>query len=366
MKKLILLLTLVFLTGCGITSQGEDLSMYKGQFFDTFDTVTTVSVPASSQEEADALIEEIHNRYMELHQLYDKYNDYPGVVNIKMLNERAHKEPMKVEKDLMDLLVFAKESNKKISPKVNIAMGSVLDIWSRYRDGHEAGLDYASEHNHSHEAQLPPLEELKEGEKHCNIDDVVLDQENHTVFLKDPKLQLDVGAVAKGFATEIVARELEAKGIHHGILSAGGNVRCIGKPLDPNKANYVIGLQNPEVLEDDGSGSNTIDIVFVHDTSVVSSGDYQRYYVVNGKRYHHIIDEATLFPAEYFRGVSVVTKDSGLADFLSTTIFLLPYEEGRKLVDSLPGVEAYWIFPDMRVEFTDGLKDMLASQGASN
>jgi thiamine biosynthesis lipoprotein len=177
-------------------------------------------------------------------------------------------------------------------------------------------------------------------------------------------MSLDVGAVAKGFAAEIVARELMAEGLKSGIINAGGNMRIIGKPLDGIRGLWGIGIQDPDkfILSDDYS--NLLDIVFVKDTSVVSSGVYQRYYVVDDIMYHHLIDPDTLMPGEHNKAVTVVTEDSGLADLLSTVVFLMPYQRGREFVESLDDVDAVWVMEDGRVEATDGMKRMLKSYGA--
>jgi thiamine biosynthesis lipoprotein len=110
---------------------------------------------------------------------------------------------------------------------------------------------------------------------------------------------------------------------------------------------------------------NLLDTIFVNNASVVSSGDYQRYYVVEGKVIHHLIDPDTLMPAKYYRAVTIVTEDSGIADFISTTVFLLPYSESRQLVESLEAVEALWVMPDGKVEATEGMLKIMKSNGAT-
>ena len=103
-----------------------------------------------------------------------------------------------------------------------------------------------------------------------------------------------------------------------------------------------------------GKDSSTVAAVKMSDLSLVTSGDYQRYYVVDGVRYHHLIDPATLWPAAYFDGVSVLAPDSGVADCLTTGLFCLPLEEGRQLVESLDGVEALWCTTDGEVITSSG------------
>ena len=176
-------------------------------------------------------------------------------------------------------------------------------------------------------------------------------------------MSLDVGAVAKGFATEIVAKEIMQDGLKSGIISAGGNVRVLGKPLDGVRERWGIGLQDPD--EPIVSEENYFDVVFANNASVVSSGDYERYYVVNDKIMHHLIDPETLMPGEYYRAITIVTENSGIADALSTALFLMPYEQSRAFVESLDGVDALWIMKNGEINTTDGMKKIMRSNGAT-
>lgn len=360
MRRIITLLIAVIivvgtLSGCQIINKSK-YSKYSDTFFDTFDTLTQFIGYTKSEEEYKGYYEKVHLRFQELHKLYDIYNAYEGINNIKTINDNAGKAPVKVDKDIIDLILFAKEWNKRTNGQTNIAMGSVLSIWHNYR---EAGrLDPEA-------AKLPPMEALQKAAMHTDIDKVIVNMENSTVFLDDKGMSLDVGAIAKGYATEIVAREIMAAGLESGMISAGGNVRALGKPNDGVRERWGIGIQNPKKTTVSDDQSNLLDVIFLNNASVVSSGDYERYYVVNDKRYHHLIDTETLMPGEFYQAVTIVTEDSGVADALSTAIFLMPFEESRALVESLEGVEVVWVMKDGKVEATEGMKKIMKSHGAT-
>lgn len=356
MKKRILLI-LIFLVSLSILIGCEKKSIYEkhtDSFFDTFDTITQIVAYTESKEEFDSYIDIMHNRFLELHQLFDKYNNYEGVNNIKTINDNAGIAPVKVDKEIIDMLLFSKEWYEKAGEETNIAFGPVIKIWSQYRDIAEANPE---------DAKLPPRSDLENANRFTDMDKVIIDEKNSTVYLEELHMSLDVGAVAKGYATEIVAREIQNHGLTSGIISAGGNIRTIGKPLDGLRERWGVGIQNPDLSV--SANSNILDTVFINDASVVSSGDYQRFYMVGDKVIHHIIDPKTLMPADYFHAVTIITPDSGLADFLSTSVFLLPYEESRKLVESLDDVEAIWVLKDGTIEATDGMKKLMKSQGAT-
>jgi FAD:protein FMN transferase len=331
-------------------TRGVQLTRYKASFFDVFDTYSEVVVYAKDETSAQTTLDRIHEDLLAYHQLYDIYNAYDGQNNLKTVNDQAGIAPVSVDQRIIDLLLFAKEMEVKTDGRMNIAMGSVLRIWHDYRT---AGTDDPAN------AALPSLADLQAAALHTDINSVLVDADAKTVYLKDSDMSLDVGAIAKGYAVERVAQDLIADGVTSALLSIGGNVRSIGKRGDGTS--WRVNVQNPDLTSQDQS----IATVDLNDLSLVTSGSYQRYYTVDGKQYHHIIDPDTLYPAAYTWAVTVVTTDSGLADALSTALYTLSIEQGKALLTNFPGVEALWVTLDGELVRTDGFSDLAAEETAS-
>ena len=334
MKRFAALLLAVLLLG-GCAPKEPQQSWYQATFLELFDTVTTIVGYAPSEEAFRETSEAIHHALASYHQLFDIYNTYPGVVNLKTLNQSAGIAPVEVDGKIMELLKFCREVYDATSGKVNIAMGSVLQLW------HEAREDGIADPAN---AKLPEEAALEEAARHTDLSQLILDEEAGTVFYADPQMQLDVGAIAKGYALEQVCKTAP-EGL---LISVGGNVRATG--AKPDGGSWVVGIQNP--TGEDGY----LHTVEVQDISVVTSGDYQRYYTVDGVSYHHIIDPETLYPGRLWRAVTVLCPDSGLADGLSTALFLLPQAEGQALLDKF-GCEALWVDSDNNLYYSPGFRD---------
>ncbi len=317
---------------------------YNANYFDYFDTVTVITGYTETKEEFDGICIEIEKRLKEYHQLFTIYNRYEGVNNLVTINdvENGQHNVVEVDEKIIDMLVFSKEMYEKTNGKVNIAMGSVLKIWHVYRND---GLDDPQN------ATLPKIEKLKEAAKHTDINDIVIDEENNTVFLSDPEMFLDVGAVAKGYAVERVAEYLETNGITSFIINIGGNVRTVG--LNGENEPFKVGIENPDKEDEE---TPYIEFLELESKAVVTSGCYQRFYTVNGVNYHHIIDPETLMPGENFMSVSVITKDSGLGDIFSTALFLMSFDEGKKLIEETDGIEAMWVLPNGEILYSSGFE----------
>lgn len=332
---------LCLLTGC---SAKPKLNRYDAQFLQLFDTVTSIVGYAEDKEQFTAYAQEFYDALEEYHQLYDIYHDYDGINNLKTVNDHAGIQPVKVDTRIIELLDTAMEMYEQTDGYMNIAMGSVLEIWHDYRT---EGIDDPLN------AKLPPMEELEEAAKHMNIEDVVIDREQSTVYLKDPEMSLDVGAIAKGYATERVCRQLEADGFTSAMVSVGGNIRAIG--TKPEGELWVVGIQNPDM----DSEEPYLHTVSIEDLSLVTSGSYQRYYTVDGVPYHHIIDPDTLMPENEYVSVSILCADSGLADALSTAAFNRSLEDGKAMIERIGGAEALWVFPDGREVMTPGFQALI-------
>lgn len=355
------LLSLVSLVLCGALLAGcssapassgvpdEDAQRYTTIFYDVFDTVTQVIAYCDSEEEFSQQMDALHADLLEYHQLYDIYNDYEGVNNIKTINDNAGVAPVKVDEKIIDLLELAIEMYDTTGGKMNVAMGSVLEIWHNYREAAEA--DPSDEDN-----LLPTQAELDAAAQHCDINDVIIDREAGTVYLADPEMSLDVGSVGKGYAVEMVCQAAQARGLISASVSVGGNLRAIG--LKPGAKQWTGGVENPwESSIYYTADSSLVAAVYTSDQALVTSGDYQRFYVVDGVRYHHLIDPDTLWPATYFDSVTILCPDSGLADCLSTALFCSSLEEGQALVESLDGVEALWCTTGGQLVYSSGFQN---------
>lgn len=176
-----------------------------------------------------------------------------------------------------------------------------------------------------------------------HVDYTKVDIQDNTVTLEDPEAGIDLGAIAKGYIADQVKTYLKKQGIKHAIINLGGNVDVIGTKPDGSK--YNIGIQKP--FDESGEAITSVQL---NDQTVVTSGIYERYFKKNGKLYHHILDPRTGYPCENnLYSVSIITDSSTKADALSTTCFLLGYEKGMELIQSMDGVEAIFITDDEKV-----------------
>lgn len=318
---------------------------FSSSFLDLFDTASTVIAYDDSQKAFNDRFEQFHKRLEEYYRLYDIYNSYEGVVNLYTLNSKAKDGPVKVDGRIIDLLEYCKYVYDLSGGRTNICFGAVLSIW---HDSRNKGI------GNPDTAVLPDMKELKAAAEHTDIDSLVIDSEKSTVYFSDPALKLDVGAVAKGYAVREVCKWAKENLWSSAAISIGGNVCTFGYKNDDGRTLWNIGIENPDLSEDD-----YLENVKITDLSVVTSGDYQRYYTVDGKKYCHIINTETLMPSEYMSSVSVICADGALGDALSTTLFNMPIEQGKKMVENMQEVEAVWVDKEYHKTFSSGFENYI-------
>ncbi len=341
MKKILVVLSALILLIAGCTQQNQnELERFDQSTFEAgFDTVVRLIAYTSDSDEFDQYFEQMTNEFYYLHKLYDKYNEYDGINNIKTINENAGIAPVEVDPFIIDLLNVSKFWYDNGYQLLDVSFGSVLKVWHNYR---EQGLDA---NNDGIGGKVPTFNKLNNAKECTGWDIIEIDEVNSTVYLNQACASLDVGAIAKGYATEVVANNLEEAGLKYALISAGGNVRSINTREDGSA--WGVGVELPEMFSQRSADTLRIPT----STSIVTSGDYQRYYEgEDGLIYHHLINPNTLFPESFFHSVTIVADDSAIADALSTILFLMDYEQGLSYITELQNtypnelIGAFWIF----------------------
>ncbi len=332
----------VFLcTGCS----GKKLQQFDVQYLDYFDTVSSITIYAESREQFDQYCQTIEAELERYHQMFDIYHDYDGVVNVKTINDHAGVSPVVVNPELMELLRFSVEEYEKTDGRVNIAMGSVLSIWHDYRENGQFNPNTG---------RVPDMTGLEKAAEYTDITRLQLDETRSAVYLQDEHMSLDVGSVAKGFATHRLCEKLRKMGVTSAILSIGGNVETIGLRGDGKP--WRVGIQNPDI----SSPQSYLHVMELQDQALVTSGVYQRFYEVDGVRYHHIIHPDLLVPWNEYLSVTILCRDGGLADALSTAVFNMDLDTGMAFIEAQADVEAMWILPDGEEVYSSGFQKSMS------
>lgn len=324
-KIISIIIFLFVLGGIFFILQNITYSKYEKNYF-YLDTYINVRIYSNKTEkEVNEIFKEIDYLYSEYHMLTDKYNSYDNVINIHYLNEvLGDNENVEIDSRLSKLINLGLEYYDKTSGYINIASSNVIDIWKGYIEKEEG---------------IPSLDELNSS--NINISDISL-KEN--IYSKNNNVKIDLGSFAKGYITELVGNYLESIGIDKYLIDAGGNIK-VGNAY--KKDNYLIGIQNPI------DTSKVFIKLNVNNLSVVTSGDYQRYYEYDGIRYNHIVDPFTKYPSNKFKSVTVVSEDSFLADIYSTYLFLIDLDKGLEIVNSNDKIEAIWYIDNDNIVKSD-------------
>lgn len=247
---------------------------------------------------------------------------------ISALNARAAERPFAASTELFSLIERSLELSAATEGAFDITYESVGYLYDFRARKHPDAAEVS--------AALPAIDY-----RH-----VLLDREARTVRFARPGVRINLGGIAKGYAVEHGAAMLRAAGVRHAVVNAGGDTRVLG---DRRGQPWLIGIRHPRL---DGAVVTRLPIV---DEAISTSGDYERYFEEDGRRYHHILNPSTGLPVEGVLSVTIVGPDATVTDGLSTSVFVLGAEEGLELIERFPGYEAVVVSSDGDLRYSSGL-----------
>lgn len=302
---------------------------------------TLVSVKAYGRNPATVRTG-VHAAFAEMRRIAELADGFPKegtaaarASDVCRINSQAGKRPVRVQADTMAMLVLAQRYSELSRGAFDVTVGPLMDLW---------GFSGPS-------PKVPEPARIRAALALVGSRDLVLDPPRGTAFLRRAGMKIDLGAVAKGYATESALRVLQRHGIRQALIDAGGNVRVLGE--SPRGGSWSIGVRDPR------NGETVAAVLKLEDASAVTSGDYHRGFKEAGKRYHHILDPRTGYPADHNASVTVVTRDAGLADVLSTMFFVLPPDSSLDLAEQMDRVELVLIGADGRIRHSASLGERI-------
>lgn len=256
--------------------------------------------------------------------------------DVYRINHQAGQKPVTVDPKTYSIIKAAKQMAEASHGKFDISIGAITNLW---RIGDDV-------------ARLPSKEEIEAALPYINYQNIHLNDKDKSVFI-EKGMTLELGAISKGYIADGVKAIFKKHKVNTAIINLGGNVLVLGTSPKNPKEGWNVGVQNPDQVRGD-----TVGTVHLKDQSIVTSGIYERFLEVDGKKYHHIMDPKKGYPVENnISGVTVYTKTSLQGDKLSTTLFLLGIEDGLKFINKMDHVEAVFIDKQNGVHLSKGLKN---------
>ena len=254
--------------------------------------------------------------------------------DVVRINRSAGKEWVKVSPEIIQVITKAQEISQLSEGGFDITVGPLTDLW---REARQKGIP-------------PSIEEVKGKLDLVNFKDIRMDRESK-VFLQKKGMSIDLGGIAKGYAVDKAFELLKSLGYKNLIVNAGGDLRVGGFKIDQP---WSIGIQNPRASQ------KVMAKVSVSDTAIATSGDYEKFFFYQGKRYHHIFNPKDGFPTEGCQSVTIIFKEGMTADGLATAVFVLGPEKGYALCQKIAGVDCLIVDKDGKIIFSPGLKDRIS------
>ena len=295
------------------------------------DTVVKAEIYSQDAQAAGEALSAAFGEASRLELVLDKHRTQSEVSQINVF---AGERPVAVSQETFDVVRLGLAFGELTGGAFDITIAPLIELW---------GFGTA-------DVGVPDSEKLKQTLALVDYNRVQINSEENEVFLPEPEMRLDLGGIAKGYIVDRAVEQLLALGVTSGSLNAGGDIRLIGEK--PDGSAWRIGITHPRPQQ----RRDIIAVVELRNQAIVTSGDYERYFLVDGERFHHILDPATGMPTRGLISVTVIAPDAVTADALSTAIFVLGLERGMKLIESLPEVEAIVVTEDEELHISTGLQ----------
>lgn len=327
---LMLCLILGLLTMSSGEAYSKEVLIKRSQYL--MGTLVFVTGVAPDEETAKGAVAE---GLKEIRRIEQFMSTWISTSELSKVNLAAGKSPIQVGVENMEVLKASLDMSALTEGGFNIAVGPAVDAW-----------------NVSQEGRIPSKKELEEVRPLTVLSQIALDETAGTVFLKRGGMKIDVGGIGKGFAADLVVEVMKSSGATAGVVALSGDIKTFGRL--PDQERFVFGIQHPR--KEQGVILGRIEL---ENEAVSTAGDYQRFIMKDGIRYHHILDPATLQPARGCQSVTIIAKDGVMADGLDTGIFVMGPEKGMALIESLPAVEGVIVNAKGEVKVSSGLKSRL-------
>lgn len=326
-SSLLLILSLGLITSCSKNKDSQE-PLSKSEIL--MGTTVTVTLYDSNDSK---ILDKVFNKVKDLESTLS-INENGTLID--EINENAGIKSVKVDDDTYNLIEKGLEYSNLSNGLFDISVGPIVKLWS-------IGLP---------EARVPSSEEIQAKLPLVNYKDVVLNNSDKTVYLKNKGMMLDLGGIAKGYTADVISNILTDEGVKSAIINLGGNIFTHGKKV--NGSDWKIGIQDP--FSERGGVVGTLT---TSNKSVVTSGIYERYIEKDGVRYHHILNPSTGYPYDNeIAGITIVSDKSIDGDALSTSVFAMGVEEGMKFVNSQSGIDAIFVTKDNKVYLTNEIKNI--------
>lgn len=265
----------------------------------------------------------------------NKMSVFKEFSEVSMINRNAGVSSQEVSKDTYFVIKKAVEYSRLSEGTFDLTIRPIVSLWRIGSDN----------------PRIPSKSEIERNLKLVNYQDIILDEKNHSIGLKHANQAIDVGGIAKGYASDEVKKVFENYKIKSALIDLGGNLYALG--TKPDKTLWNVGIQNPF-----NTRGEHIGVISVKNKSIVTSGNYERYFTKEGKMYHHIIDPKTGYPSESEIISSTIISDYSIdGDGLSTGVYIMGIEKSIKLIESLEGIDAIFITKNKEVYVTSGIKN---------